>query len=88
MPDEPAHPPILTVAEVARSLRVSEATVSRWCSSGKLPTFRVGRGWRVRRGDLNMLIYSSSSSNQHEDSLELKPMKEGSGYVGSSSGRL
>lgn len=56
MPDELAHPPILTVAEVARYLRVSETTVWRWCSSGKLPAFRIGRSWRVRREELSQII--------------------------------
>jgi len=56
MIDEHAHPPILTVAEVAHYLRVSETTVWRWCSSGRLPAFRLGRGWRVHRVDLETLI--------------------------------
>lgn len=56
MPDEPTHPPILTVAEVAHYLRVSETTVWRWCSCGKLPAFRIGRSWRVFRSDLSLLI--------------------------------
>ncbi|MEI7644718.1 MAG: helix-turn-helix domain-containing protein [Chloroflexales bacterium] len=51
-----AQPPILTVSEVARYLRVSETTVWRWCSSGKLPAFRIGRSWRVRQHDLNTLV--------------------------------
>ncbi|NNJ09777.1 helix-turn-helix domain-containing protein [Chloroflexales bacterium ZM16-3] len=52
----PAQPPILTVAEVAQYLRVSETTIWRWCSSGKLPAFRIGRSWRVRQSDLEVLI--------------------------------
>jgi excisionase family DNA binding protein len=56
MPDEHNQPPFLTVAEVARYLRVSETTVWRWCTSGKLPAFRIGRSWRVRRGDLGMMV--------------------------------
>jgi excisionase family DNA binding protein len=49
-------PEVLTVAEVANYLRVSETTVWRWCSDGRLPAFRIGRGWRVQRGDLEQHI--------------------------------
>lgn len=56
MLDQHAHPSILTVTEVAHYLRVSETTIWRWCSSGRLPAFRVGRAWRVRRTDLDSLI--------------------------------
>lgn len=59
------QPPILTVAEVAGYLRVSETTVWRWCSSGKLPAFRLGRSWRVRRTDLETLILRHGSAG-HE----------------------
>ncbi len=54
---EHANPPeILTVADVANYLRVSETTVWRWCISGKIPAFRIGRGWRVRRSELDRLL--------------------------------
>jgi excisionase family DNA binding protein len=56
MLDADTQPPFLTVAEVARYLRVSETTVWRWCTSGKLPAFRIGRSWRVRRDDLGLMI--------------------------------
>ncbi|NTW02896.1 MAG: helix-turn-helix domain-containing protein [Oscillochloris sp.] len=61
MSDDLVHLPILTIPEVARYLRVSETTVWRWCSSGKLPAFRIGRSWRVRSNDLNLLIQVSSA---------------------------
>jgi excisionase family DNA binding protein len=70
MPDKLDFPSILTVAEVARYLRVSETTVWRWCTSGKLPAFRVGRGWRVRRGDLNILISRWVNPEQLEHTSE------------------
>ncbi len=52
-------PDLLTVTEIANYLRVSETTVWRWCSTGKLPAFRIGRGWRVRRSDLDEYIKRS-----------------------------
>jgi excisionase family DNA binding protein len=43
---------ILTVKEVADYLRVSRATVWRWCQQRTIPAFRVGRNWRIRRDEL------------------------------------
>jgi excisionase family DNA binding protein len=43
---------LLTVAEVADMLRVSTMTVYRLIRTGELPAVRVGRNYRVRRGDL------------------------------------
>ncbi|MGI8774975.1 MAG: helix-turn-helix domain-containing protein [Actinomycetota bacterium] len=42
----------LTVAEVARQLRVSNMTVYRLVRSGQLPAVRVGRGYRLREADV------------------------------------
>lgn len=47
---------VFTVQEVADHLKVSQATVWRWCQSGKLPAFRVGQQWRIRAADLQMVI--------------------------------
>jgi excisionase family DNA binding protein len=52
---------VLTVNEIAGYLRVSETTVWRWCNSGKLPAFRIGRSWRIRRTDLEQHIQQSVS---------------------------
>lgn len=42
----------LTVAEVARQLRVSNMTVYRLVKAGHLPAVRVGRGYRLREADV------------------------------------
>jgi excisionase family DNA binding protein len=47
----------LTIAEVAKSLRISEATALRWLKAEKIAGFfRVGRQWRIRKKDFNELI--------------------------------
>lgn len=43
---------LLTAQEVAKELRVSGATVIRWCRSGKLPALKAGKAWRISREDL------------------------------------
>lgn len=60
-------PQVLTVAEVATYLRVSQTTIWRWCGSGKLPAFRLGRSWRVRRTDLERLIANAPVSGDEAD---------------------
>jgi excisionase family DNA binding protein len=48
---------LMTVAEVARELRVTPATIRSRIREGKLPAIRVGeRGYRVRRSDLRRMI--------------------------------
>jgi excisionase family DNA binding protein len=43
----------LTPREVSGMLRVSTQTVRRWIKQGKLPAYRVGRAWRIKRADLD-----------------------------------
>jgi len=52
-------PNILTVNEIASYMRVSKTTICRWCSSGKLRAFRIGRSWRVQRTDLEAHIQNT-----------------------------
>ena len=47
---------MLTVDEVAKYLRVSRATICRWCGNGKMRAFKVGKGWRVQQQDLERYI--------------------------------
>lgn len=42
----------LTPEEVSMLLRVSVYTVRRWIKDGALPAYKVGRGWRIERADL------------------------------------
>jgi excisionase family DNA binding protein len=44
--------PLMTVAEVAEHLRVSEMTVYRLITSRELGATKIGRSWRVPADDL------------------------------------
>ncbi len=46
-------PELLSVEDVTRILKVSRATVQRWCRDGKLPAAKIGKSYRIRREDLD-----------------------------------
>ncbi len=47
---------IMTVSEVAQYLRISEVTTYKFIQDGKIPGFKIGRHWRVKRSDLAEFI--------------------------------
>jgi excisionase family DNA binding protein len=52
--------PLLTVGEVAATMRVSNMTVYRLIKSGQLPAIRVGKNYRVRESDMNAYLTERS----------------------------
>lgn len=47
---------IMTVSQVAEYLQLSEMTTYKLVQEGKIPAFKIGRHWRVKRDDLDELI--------------------------------
>lgn len=47
---------ILTVAQVASYLQLSEATTYKLVQQGKIPAFKIGSHWRVRKVELKELL--------------------------------
>jgi excisionase family DNA binding protein len=56
---------LLTVAEVADTMRVSNMTVYRLIKSGELPALRVGKNYRLRRGDVHQFLADRSVRADH-----------------------
>lgn len=56
VPDE-----ILTVAEVARLLKVADKTVYTMAQNAELPRFKVRGQWRFRRADIDLWIEAQTS---------------------------
>ncbi|HEU4489039.1 MAG TPA: helix-turn-helix domain-containing protein [Actinomycetota bacterium] len=52
----PLQTHFLTVAEVARLLRVSNMTVYRLVKANQLVAVRVGRGYRIREEDVRKYL--------------------------------
>ncbi len=47
---------LLMVEEAAAYLRVSRATVWRWCKSRRVPAVKIGREWRILRRTLKDIV--------------------------------
>ena len=54
-----AGDPLLTVSEVAATMRVSKMTVYRLVHSGELPAVQVGRSFRINEDDVNEYLRKS-----------------------------
>jgi excisionase family DNA binding protein len=51
---------LLTVAEVALTMRVSNMTVYRLIKSGQLAAVRVGKNYRIRESDVDRYLSERS----------------------------
>jgi excisionase family DNA binding protein len=51
---------LLTVAEVAGTMRVSNMTVYRLIKSGQLAAIRVGKNYRIRESDVDRYLSDRS----------------------------
>lgn len=47
---------LLTPAQVAERLQLTEQTIYMWLRSGQLPGVKLGRLWRIRKEDLDRFI--------------------------------
>jgi excisionase family DNA binding protein len=57
----------LTVAEVAQTLRLSQATIRKWLDDGRLPHVRIGRRVRIVRADLDRFMELGYSRRANPD---------------------
>ena len=59
--------PLLTVGEVATLMRVSNMTVYRLIKAGQLAAIRVGKNYRIRRGDVDRYLSDRAVTFGGED---------------------
>lgn len=57
-------PELLTVAEVAEALRLSDETVHRWCRQGRLAYINVLGVKRFRREDIEATLGATSTTRK------------------------
>ena len=60
-------PDMMTIAEVAKYLKLHELTVRRLAREGELPAFKVGRQWRIKRDLLEKWIENRSGKGAFTD---------------------
>ncbi|WLD95400.1 helix-turn-helix domain-containing protein [Alkalihalobacillus sp. AL-G] len=46
----------MTVSQVAEYLQISEVTTYKLVQENKIPGFKIGRHWRVKKDDLAIFI--------------------------------
>ncbi len=47
---------IMTVSQVAEYLQLSEMSTYKLVQEGKIPAFKIGRHWRVKKEDITEFI--------------------------------
>lgn len=54
---------ILTVAQAAEYLKVCDKTVRRLISKKELSASKVGKSWRIQKGDIDEYLSQNSNKN-------------------------
>ena len=63
----PGDEQLLTVAEAAAYLRVSRATLWRWCQEGRVPGFKIDHEWRINGPALRRQMTAGEQPNAAGD---------------------
>ena len=56
---------VLTIKELSEYLRLTQTTVWKYANEGKIPGFRVGRGWRFHKNQIDSLLNNSNLQPGH-----------------------
>jgi excisionase family DNA binding protein len=56
--------PIMTIREIAQTLKLAEKTVYAMASEGDLPAFKIRGQWRVRRTDFEIWLLQQAGTSQ------------------------
>ena len=62
--DERVNEQLLTPAQVAERLQVTERTVYEWLRDGRLVGLKLGRLWRIRSEDLEAFLERSRTRSE------------------------
>lgn len=55
---------ILTIRDVAEFLKVTEKTIYRMASDGRIPGFKVGGSWRFDKADIEQWIAENKNTKK------------------------
>jgi len=60
------RPTVMTLAEVARYLRINRSTVYRMARDGTLPAWKLGNVWRFKKESIERWIASTQRAQQQK----------------------
>ncbi len=58
------HLSFYTINEVADMLGVSRVTVARWCNSGEIPAYRLGRKWKINKAEFDAWLQERKNAKE------------------------
>lgn len=61
------RPTIMTVKEVAEYLRLHESSIYRLSTEGKIPAYKVGRGWRFKKDKIDEWLHRSQIIKEEDE---------------------
>lgn len=64
MPKKQADDGVMTIADVATYLKVTDRTIYRLAAANKIPAFKVGGMWRFLKQDIETWIKNQSLQDQ------------------------
>ena len=59
-------PTVMTLAEVARYLRINRSTVYRMARDGTLPAWKLGNVWRFKKESIERWIANTQRAQQQK----------------------
>jgi excisionase family DNA binding protein len=63
------HETLMTPAQVAQRLQVTERTVASWLRTGRLPGVKLGRLWRVHPAALQAAVKNDMKRDEFDEPL-------------------
>jgi excisionase family DNA binding protein len=60
------RPTVMTLAEVARYLRINRSTVYRMARDGTLPAWKLGNVWRFKKESIERWIANTQRAQQQK----------------------
>jgi excisionase family DNA binding protein len=72
---------LLTVAEIAATLKMNQQSIRNWIDSAYLPAIRIGRRVRVKRPDFDALLEASYTGTKQRTGTRQPPAGSWDGDV-------
>jgi len=64
MPTKEGQTAFYTINEVAEMLDLSPVTIARWCNSGAIPAYRLGRKWKISKTEFDAWLQERKNAKE------------------------